>query len=169
LKKQFRELTPEINQSDSTSVAGIPIKAFALKHLSFYRDSVDLEEYMYNACYLIGMDGIRVFHSGDIKRNALESYLAENKRWTDSIDVAFLYFELFDSGKTDLDYVVKTLNPRYIVVMHVPPRMMDEWTEKIAELRRYFPNILLFRNSLDSQVIDVTGSKHNDKSKEIEK
>jgi L-ascorbate metabolism protein UlaG (beta-lactamase superfamily) len=146
LIKQFYDLTPGINQTLSAEVNSIPVKVFGLKHLSFVQNGINLEEYMYNSGFLFDLDGIMVFHSGDCDRNSLEAYLAENKKWTDRVDVAFLNNSFFESGKTDLDYIIQTLNPRYIIVMHVPPSQMDEWLNKVDELKKFFPNIQLFKN-----------------------
>lgn len=161
LKKQFYELTPEINQVISKTINTIPVKAFGLKHLSFYKDSIDLEENMYNESFLFEMDGIKIFHSGDIMKDALQDYLVKNKGWTDTIDVAILYYEFFKSGKPDLDYVISTLHPKHIVLMHVPPRLNEEWTAKVEKLRTEFPNIMFFKNSMDSQTISISGIKDN--------
>jgi hypothetical protein len=59
MKKQFYDITPELNQSISQTINSIPVKACGLKHLSFYQNGIDLEEYMYNAGYLFDMDGIK--------------------------------------------------------------------------------------------------------------
>lgn len=158
-KKQFRVMTPEINKSTSQTIRNIRVKAIGLKHLSFFKDSIDLEETMFNVSYLFEMDGIKVFHSGDIKRNAFDEYLKENRQWTDSVDVAFLYYNLLKSGEADLDYIVKMLHPKYIVLMHIPPRMNDEWTVKTEQLKKKFGNILFFKNSMDSRTINITETK----------
>jgi len=155
-KKQFVVITPEANQSISQTINNIPVKVFGLKHLSFYRDSVDLEETMLNYSFLIELDGIKIFHSGDIQKNAFQDYLARNKKWTDSIDVAFLYFGLIESGESDLDYILNTLHPKYIVMTHVIPKEMEKWFVITEQLKKKFPNILLFRNSMDSQTINIT-------------
>jgi len=152
-------MTPGINQTLSKTINTIPVKAFGLKHLSFYKDSIDLEENMYNESFLFEMDGIRIFHSGDIMKDALQDYLSKNKSWDDTVDVAFLYYELLRSGKPDLEYVLSTLHPKYIVVMHVPPGINDEWTAKVEQLRASFPNIMFFKNSMDSQTIGISEIK----------
>jgi L-ascorbate metabolism protein UlaG (beta-lactamase superfamily) len=160
LKKQYYEITPEINQSISRTINNIPVKVFGLKHLSFYKDSIDVEENMFNVSFFFEIDGIKIFHSGDIMKNALQDYLASNKKWIDTIDVAFLYYGLFDSGASDLDYIMKTLNPKYIVLMHIPPNKIDEWTVKIEQLKTRFPNIMFFKNPMDSQTIDIANIKN---------
>ena len=157
LKKQFNVLTPEANQSISNTINNIPVKAFGFKHLSFYIDSINVEENMFNSSYLFEMDGIKIFHSGDIKKDAIQDYLAKNNKWTDTIDVAFLYFELFESGVPDLEYILNTLHPKHIIVMHVPLNLINEWAVKIDKLKETFPNITLFKNPMDSQTISIAG------------
>jgi L-ascorbate metabolism protein UlaG (beta-lactamase superfamily) len=153
VKDQIVEETPPMNQSISTVVNGIPIKIFSLKHLSYYKNGVDIDSGMFNISFLFDMDDIKIFHSGDIMKNALQGYIEQNKKWTDSIDVAFLYFELLDSSESDPDYVIKMLNPKYIVLMHIPPSFIEAWAKKIEQLKIKYPNIIFFVNPMDSQTI----------------
>jgi len=158
-KKQFCEITPELNQCISKTINNNPVKVFGLKHLSFIRDSVDLEETMFNVSFLFEMDGIKIFHSGDIEKNAFRDYLSENKNWTYPIDVAFLYKGLLESGEGDLDYMLNTLHPKYIVVMHVLPNENEEWTAKIEKFKARFPNIMFFKNALEVKTISLANVK----------
>lgn len=155
MKEQIIEETPLMNQSISSTLNGMPLKIFSLKHLSFYKNGVDIDSGMHNISFLLNMDGIRIFHSGDIMKNALQLYIDQNKKWTDSIDVAFLYYQLLDSGESDTDYVIKMLNPKYIVLMHIPPSFLAEWAKKIDQLKMKYPNIIFFKNSMDSQTLYI--------------
>ena len=110
---------------------------------------------MVNVSFFLSIDGIKVFHSGDIEMTALQDYLAVNKRWTDAIDVAFLHFDLLNAGAQDLDSIVAILRPKYIVSMHVPSGMAEEWSAKADQLRTRYPNILFFKNSLDTQTVTI--------------
>jgi L-ascorbate metabolism protein UlaG (beta-lactamase superfamily) len=157
-KKQFRVMTPEINKSISQTISNIPVKAFGLKHLSFIKDGIDLEETMFNVSYMIEMDGIKVFHSGDMEKNAFDDYLANNREWTDSVDVAFLYYGLLKSGESDLEYIMKTINPKQIILMHIPPASYEEWDAKIEQFRKKFQNIMFFKNSLASKTVTKISS-----------
>lgn len=159
LKKQFVELTPEVNQSVSSTVDNIPVKAFGLSHASYYREGIDMNEDMLNLSFLLEMDGIRVFHSGDIKINAFQEYVSRNSRWTDSIDVALLCYGLFESGVSDLDYIMATIHPKNIVVMHVPRDQKEESAAKIEQLRARSPNIVWLKSSMDSTTISIAGMK----------
>jgi L-ascorbate metabolism protein UlaG (beta-lactamase superfamily) len=154
-KDQIVEVTPPINQSISKEINGIPVKIFSLKHLSYYKNGVDIDSGMFNISFLFDMGGIKVFHSGDIKKNALQGYLNQNKEWTDSIDVAFLYYELLDSSQSDPDYVIKMLNPKYIVLMHIPPGSIAIWTKKIEQLKIKCPNIVFFVNPMDTKTLTI--------------
>jgi L-ascorbate metabolism protein UlaG (beta-lactamase superfamily) len=153
LKDQIVEVTPPMNRSISKVINGIPVKIFSLKHLSYYKNGVDLDSGMFNISFLFDMDGIKVFHSGDIMKNALQDYMVENKEWKDTIDVAFLYYEVLDSSKSDPDYVIKMLNPKYIVLMHIPPVFIAAWAKKIDQLKMNYPGIIFFVNPMDSRTL----------------
>jgi L-ascorbate metabolism protein UlaG (beta-lactamase superfamily) len=159
LQKQFVELTPEVNHSVSDTVKNIPVKAFGLKHTFYFKNGIEMNENMLNVSFLFTMDGIKIFHSGDIKINAFQDYLARNKKWTDSVDVALLCYGLFESGLSDLEYIVTTLHPKYIVVMHVSPGQIEECTAKVEQFKTRFPNIIFLKHPLDSKTISLTGSK----------
>ncbi len=149
-QKQFCEITPGINQSISQTINDIPVKVFGLKHLSYFKDGIDLEEYMYNAGYLVDLDGIKIFHSGDIMINSLRDYIERKGKWNDRIDIAFLYCDLI-KDESDLEFILTTLNPRYIVIMHVPPADNNKWQSSIEKLKKRFANIVFFKNSMDTQ------------------
>lgn len=149
LKKQFCEITPETNKSITQTIDNMTVKVLGLKHMSYFEDGIDIEEYMKNVGFYINMDGLRIFHSGDTNMENFKDYVASSGRWEDQVDVAFVYYEMLNEGKSDLDYLRKTLNPRYLVLMHVPPSLNDEWAEKVGQLKADFPNIILFGNSLE--------------------
>jgi L-ascorbate metabolism protein UlaG (beta-lactamase superfamily) len=153
LKKQFCEITPETNKSISKTINDIPVKILGLKHMSFFQDGYDLEEYMVNVGFYINLDGLRIFHSGDTKMDNLKDYVSANDSWKDPVDVAFVYYELLNDGKPALEYLVKTLNPKYIVVMHVPQSLYEDWSNKVGQLKPVFPNIILFKDVLEKQII----------------
>jgi L-ascorbate metabolism protein UlaG (beta-lactamase superfamily) len=153
LSQQIIEETPEMNQNLTKEINGIKLKIFSLKHLSFYKNGMDIDSGMHNLSFLFEMDGIKIFHSGDILKNALDGFINQNKKWTDSIDVAFLYFQLLDSGESNPDFVIKMLNPKYIVLMHIPPSLVADWTKKIEQLKVKYPNIIFFVNTMDTQIL----------------
>ena len=156
LKKQFCEITPETNKSITQIIDNVTVKTLGLKHMSYFENGIDIEEYMKNVGFYLNMDGVRVFHSGDTKMDNFKDYIAKNGPWKDTVDVAFIYYELLNEGKIDLDYLRKTINPQYIIVMHVPPSQHEEWSKKVAQLKPFFQNIILFKSSLEMRNIALT-------------
>lgn len=154
-KEQFRVLTPKPNKTLSIRVGDIPVKAYAIKHLSMYKNDVDLEELMFNVAYQFEMDGIKIFHSGDIEMNTFKDFLSANRDKTYKVDIAFLYYNLFKAGKSDMELLIKKLQPKYIVLMHIPIKKMEEIAEKTELLKKTFPNILFFRNSMETANINL--------------
>ncbi|HLP05992.1 MAG TPA: hypothetical protein VK152_11245 [Paludibacter sp.] len=100
------------------------------------------------------MDGIRIFHSGDSKTEQLKDYIAKNGSWKDTVDVAFVYYELLNNGRVDLDYLKKTINPRHIIVMHLPPSLYGEWSMKVEQLKQDFPGLILFKDALENKTVE---------------
>jgi L-ascorbate metabolism protein UlaG (beta-lactamase superfamily) len=155
LKNQFIDFTPDIDRGVTQKLWDGTIRAINIKHFPVIEDGTDLNEYMFNVAYYMVLDGIRIFHSGDISMEGLKDYVTKSAGWKDNIDIAFLYYELLDGDKQNLKYLVKTLNPKYIVVMHVPPTKYDEWAQKIEQLKTTFPNIIMFKDALESQTLKM--------------
>jgi L-ascorbate metabolism protein UlaG (beta-lactamase superfamily) len=156
---QFREMTPAANQSVSKSVAGMAVTAYGLKHLTYLRNGIDLEQYMFNVSFLIDMDGVKVFHSGDIMPDAFSRYLALHKGWKLHTDVAFLYYKILEADSKELKRVLDVLHPRYIVPMHIPPTEIAQWQAKLPELRKQFPGIIFFAQPMDKQSLVISPKK----------
>jgi L-ascorbate metabolism protein UlaG (beta-lactamase superfamily) len=158
LKDRIHEITPPLFKSLSETGNGISVKSTALKHMARMKDGVDLNTGYFNTSFLVDMDGIKVFHAGDINLDSFQEYVKQNGEWDDKVDVAFLYFQNFENGETDLSYIIETLYPKYIVVMHLPPSYMAEWTPKIEKLRTKFPNFLLFTKEGETQTLSIDTS-----------
>lgn len=146
-KNQFVELTPEQNRNESKNVNDVYITAHAMKHLSFFRKDIDIEQYMYNVAYTIEMDGVRIFHSGDTGIENMKTYIEQNKEWKPNVDIAFVYYGMLDTVD-DLQYIVSTLHPKKIIVMHVPLYLAKEWKSKTEELKKSFPELYLLSKSV---------------------
>lgn len=156
---QFREMTPAANQSVSKPVAGMAVTAYGLKHLTYLRNGIDLEQYMFNISFLIDMDGIKVFHSGDIMPDAFSRYLTLHKGWKLHTDVAFLYYKMLEADPKELKLVLDVLRPRYIVPMHIPPAEIAQWQAKLPELKKQFPGIIFFGQPMEKETLTIPSNK----------
>ncbi|MBP1640756.1 MAG: fold metallo-hydrolase [Bacteroidetes bacterium] len=152
---QFREMTPPANRSVAKAIGGIPVTAYALKHLTYLRNGIDLEQYMFNLSFYFTMDGISVFHSGDVMPDAFALYQSQHKEWQLHTDVAFLYYKILEAEPKELKRVLDVLQPRYIVPMHIPPAEIAVWQAKLPELKKRFPGILFFSKPMDKETIMV--------------
>jgi L-ascorbate metabolism protein UlaG (beta-lactamase superfamily) len=153
-QNQLKEMTPALNESVSQNVNGIPVTAYGLKHLTYIVNGIDLEQYMFNISFLIHLDGIRIFHSGDIMPEALHDYLSKHKQWNDKIDIAFLYYKMLATDKETLQFIINTLQPKYIVPMHISIKEATQWAAKAAELHKQFPGIIFLSHPLETQTVD---------------
>ena len=68
----------------------------------------------------------------------------------------YCLLELFESGASDLDYIINNLNPKFIVMMHVPPGQNEKWSVKAEKLKVKFPNMIFFKKPMDSKTINIT-------------
>jgi L-ascorbate metabolism protein UlaG (beta-lactamase superfamily) len=155
LKNQFMDMTPEPDRGVTQRIGDGTIRAVGISHMPYMEDGINLEELMFSVSYYMVLDGIKIFHSGDISNEGLKDYVTKNGGWKDNIDVACLYYEMLLGEKQDFKYLLKTLNPKYIVVMHIPTNKYDEVAQKIEQLKSTFPNILLFKDQLESQTLKL--------------
>ncbi len=87
LKHQFVEMTPKEDRYVETVVSEMKIRALGLKHLSYFQDGVDIEEYMFNMGFYINMDGVGILHTGDASMETFKKFMLKNKRWKEHVDV----------------------------------------------------------------------------------
>lgn len=110
-----------------------------------------------NLGFLIELAGKRILHIGDSEAEpaVFQKYEISQAR----IDVAFLptwYFENDEFKRA----VREQMQPRHIVVMHVPPdtafsRLRDgDFQKKWAQIKAEFPNAVYLAQELDKKVFD---------------
>lgn len=155
LEKQFVEMTPKQNMSISQTINGIDVEAMGIKHLSFFQDGVDVEKYMFNLGYYLKLDGIGILHTGDASMETFKNYMEKNAHLKSPVDVAFVYFDMLKNGKADIDYLKKTINPKHIVIMHVWKGAYEEWSQKIEELKKYFPNLWFPKVEMETKTYNI--------------
>ena len=66
---------------------------------------------------------------------------------------------IIENGIPDLDYIIKILSPKFIVIMHVPVNKTEEWTSRTEQLKAKFKNIFFLKNSMDSETIHLADIK----------
>lgn len=125
-----------------TTIQGIKIKSFFLQH--------DNRINIQNVGYLIEIEGIKVFHTGDnigFNKNEYEKMKLQNK----SIDLAILNFYGFWESKEQRDFTKKNINPKNIVLMHIPPKEIETVKDSCKKINDFF-DISIFDKSMDKKI-----------------
>lgn len=133
---------PETNQQGfDTVVYGIRIKSYFLQH--------DNRPEIQNVGYVIEIDGIKVFHSGDntgANTSEFELMQLQNK----SIDVALLNYYGFWNSIEERNFTKSHINPKNIVLMHIPPKEIENVKDSCNKITDFF-DITIFLNSMDGK------------------
>ena len=132
--------TDNINQDKiDTIIQGIRIKSFLLQH----DDRPEIE----NVGYLIDINGIKILHTGDCTGSdtlQLKNLQLRNE----NIDIAFLNFYGFWRDKKSRDFLMDNINPKKIVLMHIPPKEIESVKESVNKISDFI-DITVFDNSMD--------------------
>jgi L-ascorbate metabolism protein UlaG (beta-lactamase superfamily) len=137
--KQLVEIDELNKQGMDTIIRGVKIKSFSLQH--------DNRPKIQNVGYLVEIDGIKVFHSGD-NTGAVEAEFDRMQLHNRNVDLALLNFYGFRTSKEERDFTKSHINPKNIVLMHIPPKEMNvvkDSCDKISD----FIDITIFRNCMD--------------------
>jgi L-ascorbate metabolism protein UlaG (beta-lactamase superfamily) len=147
VKTQLVAETPAKYKSTDTTVDGIEVTTYKLIH--------KLNNPVYHVGYFIDIDGFKVFHAGDNVMDDTMEYV--NYRIMDkSPDVALLNYTSFWKTASQRDFVKRYINPRCIIVMHIPVDKVSIVKQQVAGLDNTFPKVFVLENSLEK--IDITDS-----------
>jgi L-ascorbate metabolism protein UlaG (beta-lactamase superfamily) len=137
--KQLVEI-PKLNiQSIDTIIRGVKIKSIPLQH--------DERPGVQNYGYLIEIDGIKVFHTGD-NTGAVAAEYENAQLQSKNIDLALLNYYGFWDSRELRDFTKKYINPKNIILMHVPPKEVEAVKDSSSRIKD-FVDITVFKNSMD--------------------
>jgi len=127
-----------------SSLKKITIEAFQLQH--------DNRPEIENVGYLIEIDGVKVFHTGDYNcTNAIQ--LKNLHLESQSIDVALLNYYGFWHTEGIRNFTVHTLNPKNIVLMHIPPKEIDSVKASVNKISNFI-DITVFDKSMEEKTFN---------------
>jgi L-ascorbate metabolism protein UlaG (beta-lactamase superfamily) len=122
-----------------TIIQGTRIRSFFLQH----DDRPEIE----NVGYLIEMSGIKILHTGDCTGS--DTLQIKNlKLKNENIDLAFLNFYGYWRYKKSRDFLMDNINPKEIVLMHIPPNEIESIKESVNKISNFI-NISVFDKSMD--------------------
>jgi L-ascorbate metabolism protein UlaG (beta-lactamase superfamily) len=140
-KNQIVEIDKVNHNKNDTMIQGIRIKSFFIQH--------DNRPEIENVGYIIDMDGIKIFHTGDCTGAdtiQLKNLQLQNR----DIDLAFLNFYGFWRGQNKRDFTKEIVNPKKIVLMHIPPKEIESVKESIKKINNFI-DITVFDKSMEKK------------------
>jgi len=151
--ERVKGLELELYGSVEMTVRGIRVEAHRLRHSAYMvKDpktgkSYNRHEGIENICYLIEIEGVRLFHIGDALLSQNLEYFTEKTFPKQRVNIAFL--EYFDWSDETKEILQSRLSPDHVVIMHLPPQA--EQIEKLARrLAEVYPNVFVFRKPLEA-------------------
>lgn len=133
---------PETNQKGfDTVIYGIKFSSYFLQH--------DNRPEIQNVGYVIEIDGIKIFHSGDntgANISEFELMQLQNK----NIDVALLNYYGFWNSIEERNFTRKYINPKNIVLMHIPPNEIEAVKDSCNKIHDFL-DFTIFKKSIDKK------------------
>lgn len=142
LKSQTVEIDSLHGYQLDTTVYGIRIKSYFMQH----GQRVNFE----NVGYVIDIGGVIVFHSGDYTVAETEKF-ETLQLYDEKIDLALLNFYGFWVNEKEREFTKRTVNPKNIVLMHLPIEKVDFVIDSVAKIEDFI-DVTIFRNSMESKV-----------------
>ncbi len=143
IKDRVKDIPLELGKAVNTEINGIPFKIFRLKHLGDTTGTIAL-----NYSFLINLNGIKIFHPGDITFEFDKSLLVQHNLEKENIDVLFIPY--FDLSEASTKYVKEIIKPKHIIAIHIPPA--DFETARKDFLNTY-PKGIVFEKPMDKKSI----------------
>jgi len=135
---QIVQLDKLNRKKNDTTIQGIRVRSFFIQH--------DARPQIENVGYLIEMDNLKIFHTGDY--NGMEiSEFQKLQLQNENIDLAFLNFYGFWNTKEEREFTKKCINPKQIALMHIPPAEIETVKDSV-NLINDFIDITVFDSSM---------------------
>lgn len=142
LKHRMVSLTPPVNSGTIFSVKDLRMNAFRLNHES---------KTVQNLGYAFELGGKSIFLPGNafLKQNTQIYKNFGFKRY--NLDIVFVQY--FDFKDAETRAIIKEhLNPKHIILMHVPITNYEEAKKEIEKHKDAFPSVTLFSKQLEKKV-----------------
>ncbi|MDA3814018.1 MAG: MBL fold metallo-hydrolase [Candidatus Cloacimonetes bacterium] len=137
-KNQIVQLDENNDLKIDTTIQGVRVRSFFIQHDS--RPEIE------NVGYLIEINGLKIFHSGDYNGSEIVEF-KKLQLQNEDIDLAFLNFYGFWNNKAEREFTEQHINPKNIALMHIPPAEIKTVKDSIS-LINDFIDISVFENSM---------------------
>jgi len=157
--KRVYDMSPKYYSKKRFEKDDIKITSYRLSHSKYMvKDKKTGEKYnkhsdIINVGFLIEIDGIKIFHSGD---SSYESSYEKYNLNKEKIDIAFLTpaFLVKDKG---IDIINNNLKPKNIIFMHIKKESISDIVEYLNKLKtkRKLPRVTIFKRKMDSKTFKI--------------
>jgi L-ascorbate metabolism protein UlaG (beta-lactamase superfamily) len=137
-KNQIVELDKINREKNVIAINGIRVKSFFLQH--------DTRPQIENFGYLIDIDGLKVFHTGDYNGAEIVEF-GKLELQKENIDLALLNFYGFWSTKEERAFTEEYIHPKKIALMHIPPAEIETVKDSVKRIND-FVDITVFESSM---------------------
>ncbi|MFC2135160.1 ankyrin repeat domain-containing protein [Bacteroidota bacterium] len=133
ISKQVKNTDINFGETAGLTFNGIQLKAIGLSH--GYPDYLNLG-------FIINVNGIKLFHPGDMHTEPSKEYLKSMQIENEGIDVVFRA-PVLDSP------IWGDNNPQYYIAMHIRPDQMESSSKRILEEN---PDAIIFKEIMEKKV-----------------
>jgi len=142
IRERIKSIKLDVLSSAEKSINGIDVTIIRTAHSG---GRPEIQNYM----YLIKMEGKKIFHEGDCdgELQDFENLGLEKK----SIDIAFFH-PWFFMDPDGLKIVKEYINPKQVVLMHIPIRLREDAVSKVAQIKEYYPNLVYLKEFMDKKI-----------------
>lgn len=148
-KNQIVELDKINREKNDTTINGIRVRSFFIQH--------DTRPQIENVGYLIDIDDLKIFHTGDYNGSELVEF-GKLHLQKEQIDLALLNFYGFWNTNEERMFTEEYIHPKRIALMHIPPSEI-EIVKKSVNLIKDFIDITVFESSMEKKSFIFESSK----------
>jgi len=138
VENQIVQLDKINQEKNDTTIQGIRVRSFFIQH--------DSRPQIENVGFLIDIDKLKVFHSGDYNGSEIVEF-EKLQLQNEYIDLALLNFYGFWNSKEEQEFTEKYINPKKITLMHIPPAEIEIVKDSV-NLINDFLDITVFERSM---------------------
>jgi len=137
-ENQLVQLDKTNQEKNDTIIHGIRVRSFFIQH--------DSRPQIENVGYLIDIDEMKVFHTGDYNGSEIVEF-EKLQLQNEYIDLAFLNFYGFWNTEEEREFTDKYIKPQKITLMHIPPAEIETVKDSINMINDFI-DITVFESSM---------------------
>jgi len=139
IESRIHIITPDSGQVEDQMIENLNFKVCRTKH----SDTYSIE----NNAYVIDFGGVKVFHSGDSWKEAMNDWPGFDLK-AENIDLALVNGFYAGDGYKLLN---EKMSPKQIILMHMKNEHLEMFTDIMAKDTAVFHNSTLFKKSMETK------------------